>query len=172
MALVRICFIEMVSILGCLAIASLAISCAAPATLAVPNEPALPQPQLGRFMRESVNVPFSFLMLETATAKHGRRVHKGARLLHDAARDLVDWANPPVTSDQGREVFFTYAQHLEQHAARLEDAAEQRESELTNDTVEEIRQTCNGCHHFFRPASKISPDVSLDWDTLDLGGYR
>jgi hypothetical protein len=166
---VRICC-EVISTPGCLAIATFAISCAAPATLAVPNEPALPQ--LGRFMRESVNVPFSFVMLETAAATHGRRVHKGASLLHAAARDLVDWSNPPVVSEQGREVFFTYARQLVDHAARLEDAAAQREAQDTVDTVEEIRQTCNGCHHFFRPASKISPDVSLDWDTLDLGGYR
>jgi Cytochrome C' len=164
----------MFSILGCLALASFALACAAPATHVVPNEPSLPAPQLGRFMRESVNVPFSFVMLETATAtaKRGHRVHKAASILHDAARDLVGWSNPPVVSDQGREVFFTYAQQLEDHAARLEDAAAQHEAQDTVDTVEEIRQTCNGCHHFFRPASKFSPDVSLDWDTLDLGGYQ
>lgn len=170
----RICFRVKGCNPGYLTIAAFAISCAAPSMQTVPNEPALPhaQAKLSRFMRESVNVPFSFLMLETAVAKPGRRVHKGARLLHAAARDLVDWSNPPAESDQGREVFFTYAQHLEQHAARLEDAAEQHASDLTADTVEEIRRTCNGCHHFFRRAAKISPDVSLDWDTLDLGGYR
>jgi hypothetical protein len=162
----------MFSILGCLALASFALSCAAPATHVVPNEPSFPAPQLGRFMRESVNVPFSFVMLETASAKHGRRVHKAAGILRDAARDLVGWSNPPVMSDEGREVFFTYAQQLEDDAARLEYAAAQHEAQDTVDTVEEIRQTCNSCHHFFRPASKFSPDVSLDWDTLDLGGYR
>jgi hypothetical protein len=159
--------------IGCLATASFAISCAAPTTHVVPTAPAVPEAQLGRFMRESVNVPFAFVMLETATAHHrGKRVHKAATFLHDAARDLVDWARPPTQTAEAREVFYTYAQHLEYHAARLEDAAAQRETQLANDTVEEIRQTCNDCHHFFRPAAKFSPDVAYDWDALDLGGYR
>jgi hypothetical protein len=136
-------------------------------------EPALPDAPLGRFMRESVNVPFAFVMLETAVAQHrGRRVHKAATFLHDAARDLVGWAHPPTQTAEAREVFFTYAQHLEYQAARLEDAAAQRETQIANDTIEEIRQTCNDCHHFFRPAAKFSPDVAYDWDVLDLGGYR
>jgi len=162
--------------LGCLATASFAISCAAPTTHVVPADPALPEraeAPLGRFMRESVNVPFAFVMLETANAHHrGKRVHKAATFLHDAARDLVDWAEPPTQTAEAREVFFTYAQHLEYHAARLEDAAAQRETQLADDTLEEIRQTCNGCHHFFRPAAKFSPDVGYDPDAFDLGGYR
>jgi hypothetical protein len=162
-----------VTILGCLAAGAFAISCAAPTTHAVPTEPALPQVQLGRFMRESMNVPFAFVMLETATAQQrGRRVHKAATFLHDAARDLVEWAQPPTATAEGREVFYTYAQHLEYHAARLEDAAAQRDTHLATDTLEEIRQTCNDCHHFFRPAAKFSPDVAYDGDALDLGGYR
>lgn len=161
--------------LGCLAAASFAISCAAPAAHVVPTEPALPvhaDAPLGRFMRESVNVPFAFVLLETATQHRGTRVHKAATFLHDAARDLADWARPPAQTAEAREVFYTYAQHLAYHAARLEDAAAQHETQLAAATVEDIRQTCNDCHHFFRPAAKFSPDVAYDRDAFDLGGYR
>lgn len=153
--------------------ATFAISCAAPTTIhAVPTEPALPEAPLGRFMRESLNVPFAFVMLETSVSPshRGRRVHKAASILHDAARDLVDWSQPPAQTPEAREVFFTYAQQLEFHAASLENVAADRA--VAVDTLEEIRQTCNDCHHFFRPASKISPDVAYDWDALDIGGYR
>ena len=124
---------------------------------------------LGRFMREEVSVPFSFAMLATA-GTHGRRIHKAATVLREAARDLAHWSDPPAVSEQGRHVFYAYAQNLERHVARLELAAANRELELAADSLEQIRQTCNGCHHFFRPASRISPDVAYDRYALELGG--
>lgn len=168
----RICNEVMISMLGAVAVVVFASSCAAPTTHVVPNDPQLPvDAPLGRFMREAVNVPFAFVQLETVTAAHrGRRVHKAANMLHAAARDLVDWSSPPVDTAEGREVFVTYAQQLEYYAATLEDGANERD--LAVDTLDDIRQTCNDCHHFFRPAAKISPDVAYDWDVLDLGGYR
>ncbi|GEM_PF-2661530 len=153
------------------AIAALAISCAAPGTVVEESAPsALSTAPLGRFMREEVNVPFSFVMLETASAQRNRRVHKAASLLREAARDLAQWSDPPVDSVEGRDVFFAYAQNLEFHVARLEDAAAHHQEEESADTVEEIRQTCNHCHRFFRPASVISPDVAYDWYALEPFG--
>jgi hypothetical protein len=163
----------MVRMLGSSAIAVFVISCAAPAALLESEAPvALPDAPLGRFMREEVNVPFSFVMLETTTALSGRRVHKAATVLREAARDLSLWSDPPVASDEGREVFYAYAQNLEYHVERLQDAAEHREPARAADTVEQIRQTCNSCHRFFRPASVISPDVAYDWYALELGGFQ
>lgn len=157
------------------AIAVIAISCAAPATqIAETDRPAASTPPsslpLARFMREEVNVPFSFMMLESPIAVRGRRVHKAATVLREAARDLVEWSDPPVESDEAREVFFAYAQNLEYHVARLEDAAARHEDEQSASSVEEIRQTCNHCHRFFRPSSYLSPDVAYDWYELELGG--
>ena len=160
-------------VLSCSLIVTFAISCAAPTTQLATSEPPMVRPAgLGRFMRESVNVPFSFVMIETATARRERRVHRAASMLHDAARDLVDWSDPPVESDEGRAVFYAYAEHLEYNVGRLEHAAARREVELAVESVEDIRQTCNDCHRFFRPASAISPDVAYDWDALELGGFR
>jgi hypothetical protein len=151
------------------AIAVFAISCAPPASAVENNRPPL---QLARFMREEVSVPFSFVMLETATARRGRRVHRAATVLREAARDLAHWSDPPVASDEGRDVFYAYAENLELHVARLEEAAAHHEPQATADTVEEIRQTCNHCHRFFRPTSFISPDVAYDSGELDLGGIQ
>lgn len=126
--------------------------------------------QLSRFMREAVNVPFAFVLLETASTPRGPRIHKAASILREAAHDLVHWADPPVMSNEGREVFYAYAENLEYHVTRLEDAA--AHDVLTLDALEQIRQTCNHCHRFFRPASVISPDVAYDWYALEPGGLR
>jgi len=149
-------------------------SCAAPpAQSPEPRVPVVSPPDfpLARFMREQVNVPFSFVMLETATAPRARRVHRAASVLRDAARDLMDWSDPPVGSDEARQVFFAYAEDLENHVARLEDVSSQ-ETDFDATTIEQIRHTCNDCHHFFRPASVLSPDVAYDWLALDHGGIR
>jgi hypothetical protein len=151
------------------AITVFAISCTPPAASVDSNRQPLP---LARFMREEVSVPFSFVMLEQATTRRGRRVHRAATVLREAARDLAHWSDPPVFSDEGRDVFYAYAENLEYHVARLEEAAAHREPELAAHTVEEIRQTCNHCHRFFRPASVISPDVAYDSNALDLGGIQ
>lgn len=159
--------------MGSASIALLVISCAAPvAQIAEAEAPASPLSTfpLARFMREEVNVPFSFVMIEAATEHRGRRVHKAASVLREAARDLVEWSDPPVASDEGRDVFYAYAKNLELHVARLEDAAEHPEDSAAS--VEQIRQTCNHCHRFFRPASFLSPDVAYDWYELEPGGAR
>lgn len=151
-------------------------ACAAPAQLVTESDTtsttALPELPLGRFMREEVNVPFSFVMLETASTQSDRRVHRAAIVLREAARGLQSWEDPPVTTDEGRDVFYAYAENLEYHVGLLEDAAASRETQRTADSVEQIRQTCNSCHRFFRPASVISPDVAYDWYAPELGGLR
>jgi hypothetical protein len=150
-------------------IAVLACSCAAPVSIPTTTRAT---PPLARFMREEVNVPFAFVMLETASAQRGRRVHKAASILREAAHDLVHWSDPPVASDEARDVFYAYAENLEFHVTHLEDAAAHHEHVRTLDTLEQIRQTCNHCHHYFRPASVISPDVAYDWYALEPGGLR
>jgi len=171
MWVVRICYEVMVRMMGSSVIVVFAISCAAPTTQLEESEPRpLTDLPLARFMREEVNIPFSFVMLESATTQRDRRVHRAAMVLREAAQDLMHWSDPPVFSDEGREVFFAYAQNLEHHVTRLEDAAAHSEDQLAADSVEQIRQTCNHCHRFFRPASVISSDVAYDWYAFDLGG--
>ena len=77
-----------------------------------------------------------------------------------------------MASDEARAVFYAYADHLAYNAGRLEAAAADRQADLAIHTIEEIRQTCNDCHRFFRPASVLSADVAYDWNVLDLGGVQ
>lgn len=175
MKIVRIWCAVMSSRMVSASFAIIAVSCAAPAAqipTSEPQAPAVSPLPLARFMREEVNVPFSFVMLETASAQRGLRVHRAAIILREAAHDLVQWSDPPVMSAEGREVFYAYAENLEQHVVRLEDAAAHHEEGLTLDTLEQIRQTCNHCHRFFRPSSVISPDVAYDGYAMELGGLR
>ena len=151
--------------LSIIAIAALA-GCAAPATASGGPATVLKAPSLARFMRESLNVPFSFAMMATASQRP-HRVVKAASLLGDAAHHLADWADPPRVSPQGREVFYAYAANLGHHVRRLEFATQHRDAEATADSLEQIRQTCNRCHNFFRPASRISPDVYVDFSIHD-----
>lgn len=166
-----ICYEVMIRLVGSSVIAACAIACAAPAAQIEESGPLTTAP-LARFMREEMNVPFSFVMFETATARRERRMHRAAVALREAAHDLTQWDDPPVMSDEGRDVFFAYAQNLEFHVARLEEAAVSREGELAMESVEQIRQTCNHCHRFFRPTNIISSDVAYDWYALDFGGVR
>ena len=155
--------------IACSSIATLAISCAAPTAQVMETDPSkLETLPLARFMREEVNVPFSFMLIETATEQRVPRVHRAATVLREAAHDLVRWSDPPGASDEARAVFHAYAENLEFHVARLEDESANHEDSA--DSVEQIRQTCNHCHRFFRPANFLSPDVAYDWYALELGG--
>lgn len=128
--------------------------------------------QLARFMREDVNIPFSFALLELGGKARPRRVHHAAVVLHDAAQDLVQWSDPPVDSPTARTVFYTYAQSLADHVGRLELAARNHDGGETARNLQNIRRTCNDCHRFFRPASRISPDVGYGRLAIQLGGDR
>ena len=133
--------------------------------------------QLARFMRETVSVPYSFALIASHQPGRTTRVHRAAIALQDAVADLVHWSNPPVRSESARAVFYAYAENLELHVARLEAAARSEDTALAAHSLENIRQTCNHCHRFFRPASKISADVALDryaFDryAFDMGGPR
>jgi hypothetical protein len=127
-------------------------------------------PELARFMRETVNVPFSYAMFELEASDGGEtspRVHRAALVLAHAATGLRSWKDPPVTSDEGRAVFFEYANNLSKHVASLETDPASASYHL-----EAIRQTCNGCHHFFRRATPGSSDVGYDFDVLQAGVRR
>jgi len=114
---------------------------------------------LARFMREMVNVPYSFALIEN---DRSRRVHRAAIVLKEAARDLVHWSDIPLDSASAREVFHAYAQSLEYHVGRLETATRNHDPRQSAESMEDIRQTCNDCHRFFRPASLFSRDVAFD----------
>jgi len=99
-------------------------------------------------------------------------MHKAAGVLRVAARHLMHWSDPPVVSAEGRDVFFAYATDLERRIEVLEHATAVHDPEAITDSLEGIRRTCNGCHHFFRPASGVSRDVLFDRIASELGGAQ
>jgi hypothetical protein len=135
-----------------------------------PRSPERPSSGLARFMREGVSIPYSIAVLASHRPERRARVHRAALVLQDAVQDLVHWTDPPVRSDAARDVFFAYAHSLERHVTRLEVAARTHDAELAAHSLEAIRDACNHCHRFFRPANKISADVALDLFALELGG--
>jgi hypothetical protein len=125
--------------------------------------------QLAQFMREMVSVPYSFAMLETAGKKRPQRMYKAATVLRASAQHLSHWSDPPTVSAQGREVFYAYARNLVHHVGRLEASVQEHDTEVLVDSLEQIRQTCNNCHRYFRPASRLSSDVLFDHFASELG---
>ena len=123
-------------------------------------------------MREQVNVPFAFAFLENDGHRRPIRFERAAGVLKEAARDLIQWDDPPVSSDAGRDVFFAYARNLEQQVARFELAARNHDLVDATDRLESIRQTCNSCHRFFRPASSVSDDVAIDRAAIDRAAVQ
>ncbi|NVB79461.1 MAG: cytochrome c [Kofleriaceae bacterium] len=124
--------------------------------------------QLARFMREAVNVPFSFAVMERDGRRRAVRFRRAALVLQDAVRDLVHWEDPPAKTVSARVVFYTYARELERQVGALELAARSHDVAATSAHLEQIRETCNSCHHFFRPASVISEDVLRDRFAAEL----
>jgi hypothetical protein len=123
-------------------------------------------------MREMVNVPYSIAQLAVQRPGREGRVRRAALVLHDAVADLVHWADPPGGSDAARDVFHAYARNLEHHVGLLEFASRTQDSALAAQSLEAVRQTCNQCHRFFRPANKISADVAIELYPFDQGGMQ
>jgi len=132
--------------------------------------PASSTLELARFMRETVNVPFSFAVLEYEGPQRHRRIERAAVVLKDAVRDLVHWQAPPVVSAEARDVFFEYARQLERQVADFEVAARAHDLDATASRLEAVRQSCNSCHRLFRPASVVSVDVVYGRLAIGLGG--
>lgn len=108
-------------------------------------------------MNERVNPSFSrltFLVFHADTEDDPRAVKaelaKVARTLAGATTRLKAWPTPPVETEQGREVFLTYAAELDRSAQRLVDIVVRSDGAAAAKTLEQIAKTCNDCHHFFR----------------------
>jgi cytochrome c556 len=140
-------------------------SCVPVAATAVPEPVERDQLPLSRYMRETLGMAFSFAQTEH---RHTRRVHSAAIALQDGANGLIHWSDPPVASAEAREVFYAYAGDLMRRVSMLEAATRAYDADDTAYHLRNIRETCNTCHRYFRPAAVISPDVLLSG--LDLGG--
>ena len=113
---------------------------------------------LTMLMKNEINPAFSKL---TILVFHGddmqedpRKVRgelsNAAKVLQSAIGQLRTWTQPPTSTDQGRDVFYTYASSVDASAQRLLDAVRQNDNATAAKQMKQIADTCNNCHHFFR----------------------
>ena len=112
---------------------------------------------LGVFMKNQLNPPFSklsFLLFHVGD-EGGADIDPGAlpavaSELALAAEKLGEWKQPPGESEQGKLVFYEYAESLKSDAASLVGALSGNNKAGAIKVFESLRKKCDSCHHFFR----------------------
>jgi hypothetical protein len=136
----------------------LAISCAKSATSSGIHDGATIRKleALGLLMKNEINPAFSKMvfLLAHADEEDPRTVRNELEIasinLRTSIGKLRLWHNPPTESDQGRDVFLTYAASIDGMTGKLIDALGREDRKTALGQLEEIADTCNNCHHFFR----------------------
>ena len=111
---------------------------------------------LGALMKNQINPAFSKLVFLLAHADNEDPRAVRAELqtaggnLRKAIGELRMWHDPPTESDQGRDVFLTYAASIDGMTLKLIDAIGRDDRASALGQLEQIADTCNNCHHFFR----------------------
>jgi hypothetical protein len=113
---------------------------------------------LTQLMKNQINPAFSRL---TFLVFHGEELQEDpntvrselehtATVLRGAIGQLRDWREPPTQSTEGRDVFYAYAASVDRQAQELFDAIARRDGNTAAAQMQDIADTCNNCHHFFR----------------------
>jgi hypothetical protein len=111
---------------------------------------------LGLLMKNEINPAFSKLAFLLAHAEtedpQAVRVElsTAGTTLRSAIGKLKMWHEVPTESAQGRDVFLTYAASIDGLTGKLMDSIGQNDRPKALNQLEEIADTCNNCHHFFR----------------------
>lgn len=119
---------------------------------------------LGLLMKNQVNATFSKLVvfifhsdtLEMEPEALKAELRRAGQTLKGALARVREWNDPPTQSPEGREVFYTYANSVDRATQRLVDAIERDDNAAAATEMEQIANTCNSCHHFFRLKIKDS----------------
>ena len=77
-------------------------------------------------------------------------------VLRNAISRLVVWEQPPTESNEGKEVFFTYASSIDRIGKELQQAVDKGDMPAAARSLDQIAKACNSCHHFFRLRIKDS----------------
>jgi hypothetical protein len=110
--------------------------------------------ELNDIMKNEVNEPFSALTFLVFHAEGGEldfaRISLPASSLRLGVAKVRAIVNPPVQTNEAREVFFTYVDSLVRDSESLVGAVGFRDRAKTEAALNRISDTCNNCHHFFR----------------------
>jgi hypothetical protein len=127
--------------------------CGGKAPQSVEEPKLLHSPELNEIMKNEVNEPFSALTFQVFHSEGEldfARISLPASSLRLGIAKVRAIVNPPVQTDEAREVFFTYVDSLVRDSESLVTAASFRDRAKTEAALNRISDTCNNCHHFFR----------------------
>jgi hypothetical protein len=144
---------------GLVALALVHVACTKAPVPASDRAPDAGMAALAALMKNQINPAFSKL---TFLVFHGdelqedpnavrMEMQRAATTLRGSISQLREW--PEVSSSQspeGREVFYTYAASVDRQTQRLFEAIEKRDNDTAATQMQDIADTCNNCHHFFR----------------------
>jgi len=113
----------------------------------------LHSPELHQIMKDEVNQPYSALVFNVFHS--GNEMDYAAiaipvTVLRAGIAKVRDIADPPVTTNEARSVFFTYLESLARDAERFHNATVRRDRPSMEAALVRLGKTCNNCHHFFR----------------------
>lgn len=115
----------------------------------------LHSPELNDIMKNEVNQPFSALTFLVFHSEPGSdldfaKITVPASSLRLGIAKVRAIVNPPVQTNEAREVFFTYVDSLVRDSEVLVGAVGYHDRAKTEGALNRISETCNNCHHFFR----------------------
>lgn len=140
-----------------LAVVGLA-ACAATAGPEVAAPTIARSEELQRIMKGRVNPTFSnlsFLLLrgdeaDLAPEELAAERQRNVEVLRGALAEVRALRTVPTRTEEGRAVFATYVDSVSRAADRLAAQVDGGDLVAATATLEEIAETCNACHHFFR----------------------
>ena len=116
---------------------------------------------LNEIMKNEVNKPFSklaFFVFHSNGEYDFAEIARATASFHAGVRKIRAFPDPPVQSQQGREVFATFLETLDRDCTRLSQAIAQQDPEQMQSLLGRVSRTCNDCHHFFRLDIEDSPE--------------
>jgi cytochrome c556 len=139
-----------------------AVSCSSSASKGATAPTAKEQSDLDKLMRDRMNKVFSALIFQVFHAEGDldfAAVNQQALDLQQVVVSVRNLEMPAVvTSEEAKQVFFTYNDALQRQADKFVDAVGRHDRANMEGLLTTIGQTCNQCHHFFRLDVKDAPE--------------
>ncbi|HEX2687393.1 MAG TPA: hypothetical protein VHN14_12290 [Kofleriaceae bacterium] len=112
-------------------------------------------------MKDEVNQPYSALVFGVFHSDNGidyATIAIPLEVLRSGIARVRDIADPPVETNEGRSVFFTYLDSLAHDTEKFRSAVIRRDQPSMEAALVRIGKICNSCHHFFRLEIQDTPE--------------
>ncbi len=133
-----------------------------PATPASAATAPKTQSALDKLMRDKMNTVFSQLIFQVFHAEgdpdYGALAQQAVELRGTVDRVRHLPTPSVVSSDEAREVFYTYNDALQRDSDKFSTAVDHHDLDSMKSLLTKIGQTCNQCHHFFRLKIDDAPE--------------